>query len=148
MSRVVRFVAVCALSAVLTVVLSGCFSSSSPIDTGERPGDTDGYIATLPSDWPAEIPLPADMKLESAGKVELPEGTTYSAVYSGDADPASVNEALSSALTAKGFTAEANFGGGADGGVSTWKNAGYSVQLTVTQEGSGTIVNITALRTS
>ena len=135
------------LGLTVALVLTACGGATEPPMTPEDGGDTDGYTATIPEDWPQDLPLPAGMDLEAAGKLPgVPDGgTTWSASYSGETDAALVNTDLMRQFQDNGFTADTSFGAGPDGGISSWKKGTMTCQLTIANEGGRSVVNITAI---
>lgn len=139
--------------AVAALGLSGCGGSQPstlPVpDTTDvataLPDSSDG-TATLPSDWPSDVPLPQGLTLVNAIKLDAAEGPTWSATFQGPGDAGQVYDQLTGALETNGFRPDSTFGGGPDGGVSTWTKGALRVQATVLIENDQVAVNLTALR--
>ena len=150
-----RVVVPLALSAVLALGLSGCFSN--PLDQlnegiveGVVEGATgvdvdvsgDGTGASLPAGWPAEVAVPPGKIVASFGL----DGTYSATIEIADAD---AGQAGLDALVASGFevTSESDFGGGFKS--YTLANATYGVAYAWGDDGSGfTVLNISVSSTN
>lgn len=146
--RPLRSVTLLAAVAVILVAIPGCAGSEPttlPVIESEAPGVQPEPGATLPGDWPTDIPTPAGLTLVNAVRLNSPEGPTWSATYQGAGDPDAVYQATADDLRANGFTSDSAFDGGPGGGVSTWTKGDVRVQLTVLTQDGQVGVNITAL---
>lgn len=101
--------------------------------------------ATLPADWPADIPTPTGLTLVNAIKIDAPEGPTWSGTWKGSGDPGQVYDEIAQELTANGFTDDGGLGGNGEGGITTFTKGGVRLQLTVLLENGEVVANVTAL---
>lgn len=132
------------------LLLTGCGGSTpSTLPVPEEPAAVEGVEpapgATLPADWPSDIPTPASLTLVNAIKLDSPQGPTWSGTWQGSGDPGQVYDELADAMRAAGYTDEGGIGGTGEGGITTWVKNGMRVQLTVLLENGQVAVNITAL---
>ena len=146
-------IAAVTVAAVLALGLGGCGSTEpttlpvpdATLAASVEPAQPDG-TATLPADWPSDLPVPKGLTLVNAIKLDGAEGPTWSATYQGPGDAGQVYDELTSALQNNGFQSDSTFGGGPDGGVSTWTKGNTRVQATVLIENDQVAVNLTALQ--
>lgn len=132
----------------LAVGLAACTGpsvTSSP--TGVTISSSDGSItvgATMPPDWPANVPTPTGVVLKNAGSVNSPGVKTITLVYQGEATPDAVSAQLDQAFKAAEFTKGASFGG-SSGGVTVWEQGNVKVQVTISVQDGQTVVSESAV---
>lgn len=133
--------------------LTACSSSTSTPTSDPTPSENQSFSlgdttvntgGQLPSYWPSDVPTPKGLPYIAGA--QLPK--SVSANFNG-ASPsvAEVSSQLDADFKAQGWTSEANFGGGASGGVTSWKKGNQTAQVIIANE-KGTTVNITVVTTS
>lgn len=132
------------------VVLAACGGTPQTLPVTEETVGTDQVeptTATLPADWPSDIPTPTGLTLVNAIKIDAPEGPTWSGTWQGGGDAGQVYDEIAADLTANGFTDEGGLGGtgSGEGGITTFTKGGVRLQLTVMVENGQVVANITAL---
>jgi hypothetical protein len=138
----------------LTLTLTGCFPQipqipSIPVDIGGGDGSSDGGdssddldddegdVASLPADWPANVPV-LDGRITDAGTATLGDLTTWYANVLFDGDGQTAYDDGNALLTEAGLTP--GFAGFGDGdGASTWTSGDLTVYFTVTTNDDGSV---------
>ncbi len=137
-----------ALTAVVIAACGGSPPQTLPVTDETQAVDSEPApetSATLPADWPTDIPTPTDLTLVNAIKLDSPEGPTWSGTWQGAGEPGQVYDEIAQSLVANGFTDEGGLGGSGEGGITTFTKGEVRLQLTVLLEGGAVVVNITAL---
>lgn len=143
-SRISRRLTSLVLVAGGALLVAGCSASvtggPAPNITFSAPGieGEGGSGATLPEEWPSDVPIPDGMTLESAVKFETPEGKSMVASFQGPGDANEVARQMTDQLKSAGFKMESSFSGSDATGVSLWSKGNVKVSLTVAG-GSGTV---------
>lgn len=133
----------------VSVTLGAC-GGGTTISTSGGNGNTVS-TATLPADWPSDVPTPQGLTLKNAVGLNTPGGRTYSGSWTGTGEAGTIYTQLSGQFTANGFTSSGAFGGASGstgGGVSVWKKSNMTVQLTVATQDGKVVVNETAVVSS
>lgn len=131
-----------------SLLLGGCGGSEPttlPVQEEPLAAESPLTSATLPADWPTDLPTPSTLALVNAVKLDSPQGPTWSGTWQGSGDPGQVYDELAEQLTTAGYTDEGGLGGSGEGGITTWSKGSTRVQLTVLVENGQVGVNITAL---
>ena len=86
--------------------------------------------------------MPTPKGLNYVGGAQLQ--TSISGSFNGTTPITEVDTQLTTDFKNQGWTSSASFGGGANGGVASWKKGGQTAQVVVANE-KGTTVNITVV---
>ncbi len=135
----------------LVAVLGACGGGTTISTSGGDSNDSKSgqNTATLPADWPSDVPTPTGLALKNAIALGTPEGRTFSGSWTGTGEAGAVYTEMTGKLTANGYTSSGAFDGGgsgsAGGGVSAWKKGNTTIQLVVLTQDGKVIVNETAI---
>ena len=145
-----KSIAVVAISLGVVAGMTACSSSSTStpenlptpsggqtFSLGDNSVNTGGQ---LPSYWPADVPTPKGLNYVGGAQLQ----TSISGSFNGTTPITEVDTQLTTDFKAQGWTSSASFGGGANGGVASWKKGGQTAQVVVANE-KGTTVNITVV---
>lgn len=122
-------------------VLAGC--AVNPVESIIKQAtgaDVDLGGASLPKDFPVDVPI-VDGEIQFGAGIRTDEARVWNVTVKA-ADPA-IFETIKSQLTGAGFAWDENLGGGTESGsVGTFTNEKYTVAVVVTTDG-GVTVNYT-----
>lgn len=148
MNKLVKTIAAAAIGLGVVVGTAACGGVTVTTDTGSNSTPEgsfkigDNEITTgLPSGWPSDVPTPQGLTLNGGGAT----AQGMSASWSGTGSAAAVEAQLNNDFINAGFTKEASFTGGGNGGLTTWKKGSMTVQVIVSDDGTTLAVNETVL---
>ncbi len=122
----------------LCLTLGACGGGTTISTSGGGNGTPN--TATLPADWPSNVPTPTGLTLKSAVALNIESGRTWNASWAGPGDAGAVNTEMRSKFTANGWTTTNSLGEGtSSGGISTWQSGNLTTQLTVVKQENGDV---------
>lgn len=147
--RVGRVIALAAAAVVASTALSGCFFLNrarvpTPDTSFSVPGGSGGFDvgpnATLPPEWPSDIPAPAGLVLQGVGTSHsgTDGGTVIVATYKGAGNVTAITGELTAGLKRAGYKLDSDFTNGGVG-MAVFTKGKVKVQV-MTQTQNGEVV--------
>ncbi|MDZ7577796.1 MAG: hypothetical protein U0904_06445 [Candidatus Nanopelagicales bacterium] len=139
------------LAAGATLLVAGCSGSVQVAPEGSvdfsAPG-VEGSVsdsATLPDEWPADVPVPEGLTVQTSTQFATEAGKSLSAGFEGPGDAKAVTQQLGSAFESAGFKQTSSFGSSEVGAVVLWTKGDIKVSVTVSGDSGKVTVSETVV---